>query len=70
MVQFNVLLLPPSGGDMQTVPYTAQFANEEGERIVLTKDKRVETELLQEPHTAASLPSQILQDFMAEVSEG
>jgi hypothetical protein len=69
MVEFNVQIGPQSESKFRTVHYTAEFLNGGGERIVVTKDKQIETDMLKEPHTAAWLLSHILKDFMLEVGE-
>ena len=70
IVEFSVQVEPPCGRTFPTVRCSAEFAKAPGERIVLTREKQVETSLLREPFTAAWLLSHILQDFMAEAGLG
>ena len=69
MVEFNVQLKPPLKGKLQTVRYTAEFVNADGEHIVLTRERQVAAALLRQPHSATRLLTQILEDFMIEISE-
>jgi hypothetical protein len=68
MVEFHVMLGHPMPGNSQyrEIHYSAQFVNDEGEPVELTRTTHIHAPFLEEHFTAAWLLSHIIQDFIAE----